>query len=587
MRASRAALTIAITLLITLLAAPANARTLIRLHADRVEFYFDRFLLEADGGVHVTTSDGLTIDGDAFSMDLKLNRFLIAGHVHVTGPTGALSAAAFSDYVDFDREYVVPVTTAPDRWTYLGTDFAHPLKGREMPGDVFFFPDTGGVRPNIVAHNATISTKSFVKFSGPIVDTFGFKLPLPTFYLNFSSNPNLGINSLTGATVDVTWNFAGSDNAISALHARYDTINKAYLSFEQHVAWNQGYAVFSVNPFTTKAKWWNLVASEQPNSRFQIQTFSQLYTYQSGLTLPTASAQSTFVTATQALPQSYLVATGNFTDYNMLGPGQGTGSLNHPTSLELSWVSSPHKIKHLPLTFQVRLGYGFNHDSVGSQVPGGLQEYGGTVYSTIWNHLVGFNVSTPGIKLGDHYDPNKTYYFNASLDKQREWFTVPHYQDVTAVGGSLSRTFSRKFSSYFAYTNTNVADLYIHGGYSPYVPSTPNSPFSSFSSFRGTATYRAYTLGLNYIPDPDLLFIVTAQQRRDFPIAVPGLFPLPPLNVLGQYTYTPFLGMPPYNITGEVRARFAPHIVVDLQRTYYFNFGNLRWSPNFILQVTQ
>jgi hypothetical protein len=189
--------------------------------------------------------------------------------------------------------------------------------------------------------------------------------------------------------------------------------------------------------------------------------------------------------------------------------------------------------------------------------------------------------------LGDHYDPNKTYYFNASLDKQREWFTVPHYQDVTAVGGSLSRTFSRKFSSYFAYTNTNVADLYIHGGYSPYVPSTPNSPFSSFSSFRGTATYRAYTLGLNYIPDPDLLFIVTAQQRRDFPIAVPGLFPLPPLNVLGQYTYTPFLGMPPYNITGEVRARVAPHIVVDLQRTYYFNFGNLRWSPNFILQVTQ
>jgi len=73
-----------------------------------------------------------------------------------------------------------------------------------------------------------------------------------------------------------------------------------------------------------------------------------------------------------------------------------------------------------------------------------------------------------------------------------------------------------------------------------------------------TATYRAYTLGLNYIPDPDLLFIVTAQQRRDFPIAVPGLFPLPPLNVLGQYTYTPFLGMPPYNITGEVRARVAP-----------------------------
>ena len=73
-------------------------------------------------------------------MDLKLNRFLVAGHVHVLGPTGSISAAAFSDYLDFSREYVLPVTSAPDRWTYLGTDFAHPIKGREMPGDVFFFP---------------------------------------------------------------------------------------------------------------------------------------------------------------------------------------------------------------------------------------------------------------------------------------------------------------------------------------------------------------------------------------------------------------------------------------------------------------
>ncbi len=587
MRVSNAALALAIVFLALLIPVPAAARTLLRLHADRVEFYYDRFLLEADGGVRITTSDGLTIDGDAFSMDLKLNRFLIAGHVHVAGPTGSLSAAAFSDYLDFDREYVLPVTTAPDRWTYLGTDFAHPVKGREMPGDVFFFPDTGNDRPNVVARNATVSSKSFVKFSGPLIDTFGVKLPLPTFYINFSPNPNLGINSLTGATADLTWNFAGSDNAISALHARYDTINKAYLSFEQHVAWDRGYAVFSVNPFTTKAKWWNLMTSQQANSHFQVQAFSQLYTYQSGLSLPTESAQTTWITATQALGQSYLTATGNFTNYNMLGPGRGTGSLNHPTSLQINAVSFPHRIGHLPLTFQIRAGFGLNHDTVGSQVPGGLQEYGGTLYTTIWNHLVGFNLSTPGIKLGDHYNPYKTLYFNASLDKQRQWFTVPHYQDLTQVSASLSRTFSRKFNSYFAYTNTNVADLYIHGGYSAFVPSQPNSPFSSFSAFRGTATYRAYTLGLNYVPDPDLLFVVTAQQRRDFPIAVPGLFPLPPLNVLGQYTYTPFLGMPPYNITGEVRARVAPHVVVDLQRTYYFNFGNLRWSPNFILQVTQ
>ena len=377
----------------------------------------------------------------------------------------------------------------------------------------------------MISSNATISAKSFIKFFGPRIDTFGAKLPLPTYYINFSPNPNLGINSLTGATADVTWNFAGSDNAISALHARYDTVNKAYLSFEQHVAWDQGYAVFSVNPFTTKAKWWNLVTSEQPDSHFQIQAFSQLYTYQSGLSMPTASAQSTWITATQALPQSYLVATGNFTNFSLLGPGHGTAALNHPTSFGSNAVSFPHKIGHLPITVQIRAGFGFNHDSVGAAVPGGLARIRRDRLHHDLEPSVGFNVSTPGIKLGDHFNPYKVYYFNASLDKQRQWFTVPHYQDVTAVNGSLSRSFSRKFSTYLAYTNTNVADLYIHGGYSPYVPSGPNSPFSNFSSFRGMATYRAYTLGLNYVPDPDLSFIVTAQQRRDFPIAVPGLFP--------------------------------------------------------------
>ncbi len=47
----------------------AEALTTIRLRADRIAFYYDRFLIEADGHVVVRTSDGIEIRGDVFSMD--------------------------------------------------------------------------------------------------------------------------------------------------------------------------------------------------------------------------------------------------------------------------------------------------------------------------------------------------------------------------------------------------------------------------------------------------------------------------------------------------------------------------------------
>ena len=119
----------------------AEAQTLLHLHADRIAFYYDRFLVEADGHVRIQTSDGTTITGDTFTMDLKLNRFMIAGHVTLRDATGNLSGAALADFISFKRVYFIPVTSAPDRWTYLNGDYSHPAKGRIMPGDTFAFPD--------------------------------------------------------------------------------------------------------------------------------------------------------------------------------------------------------------------------------------------------------------------------------------------------------------------------------------------------------------------------------------------------------------------------------------------------------------
>jgi hypothetical protein len=76
-------------------------------------------------------------------------------------------------------------------------------------------------------------------------------------------------------------------------------------------------------------------------------------------------------------------------------------------------------------------------------------------------------------------------------------------------------------------------------------------------------------------------------HHDDFPAAYPGLFSPPPTNAIGQYTYTNYLGQPPWQLTAEVRARILPHLVLDVQRTYFFHFGDEIWSPSFVVQLSE
>src|ERR1700761_3617345 len=59
------------------LAAPPTS---LDITANRVDFYYNRFILTADGNVRVRLSDGTIVRGQTFTMDLKLNRYLVAGN---------------------------------------------------------------------------------------------------------------------------------------------------------------------------------------------------------------------------------------------------------------------------------------------------------------------------------------------------------------------------------------------------------------------------------------------------------------------------------------------------------------------------
>jgi hypothetical protein len=566
----------------TVTPAPGAKGTVVRLRADHIVFYYDRYLVEADGNVQLQTSNGMTITGDAFSMDLRLNRFLIAGHVHLRSAGGNIDGAAIADLIDFDRIYFVPVITKPDRWTYENGDFTHPLKGRQMPGDVFYFPDLAQSHRSLSARTAIVSSKEYVKFANVRAYFLNQGAPMPSYYVYFGASQDLAENSLSGANFDATWNFAGNANSISALHFRYDYYNNGYVSFEQHLAGNDPheYAVFSVNPATKDDKYWNLITGEHIGSKFEIDTFTQLYTYQKWLTMPSASAQSTYVTMTQAFHRSYIQLFFNATNYNLIGPN-APYSPNHPNFGQLTWYSYNNQLAKSPLYLQTRVGMGYNHDSYG------LQDYGDTLYTTLWNQLVGFTTTLANVKIGDRNQAYKLLYLNASMDWQRQWYTVPHHINTQTTTISLSRQWSRFVSSYASFNVLNTSDLYLQGGYAPSAPLLPDgTPYTPFESFRGAATLRTTTLSTTYSASPNLVATVAFSHHQDFPSAFPGLFSPPPLNAIGQYTYSNYLGQPPWQLYGELRARLLPHLTIDLQRTYFFHYGNLVWSPTFVVQFS-
>jgi hypothetical protein len=614
-----------------LLLASAAARaqstpiTLLYLNAKSINFYYDRFLLEADGNVRLRTSDGFTVTGDAFSMDLKLNRFMVAGHVTLHDSSGTVSGAAISDFLDFKRIYFVPVTSEPDRWTFLNGDLAHPAKGRVMPGDVFYFPPVT-TKPDMTGTGAIVGTKTYVRFIGAVAYVGGVGIPLGSNVISFSSNQYFAQNSLSGATADVTWQVAGSPNALTALHLRYDPTYKLYGSVEQHFVGDHEYAILSVNPATRAEKWWNAMLYEKLGSRFQIQSFTQYYAQQNYLQLPRAAQQTTWINATYAFPHSYVTGTSQLVNYNLLGPGSLEvphalgGSLDHPSFLQVTANSFQNRIATLPLYESIYEGYGFAHDTVGSQylngfaqypqyppvqVPG-LQSYGALcayqyptpphhhlsyycpTYTTIYNTVLGFNLFTPSLKLNHPDSPYQQYYFNASLNKQRQWNSLPHYIDNTNTTLTISRQPSQSLHVYAGYEIQNIGDHYINGGYEQCTgPGTTYCP-DSFTSFRGVATLRTTSFGFNDVPTPDFNFSLLVRHHEDFPIPVPGLFAFPANNILGQPLYSWWLGQPPYDATADVRFRILPHTLADISRTLYW-YGNpyraQYWQQNFVIQL--
>jgi len=566
--------------------AAADSTKSIELKANVVDFYSDRYVLTADGHVRAQLSDGTVVSGDTFSMDLKLNRFLIAGNVHVDGPQIHQAGAAFAGYPDIDRDYFITEGPTPDRWTYYGLDFSDSHPGRQQPGDAFYFPDLTGQRPYIIADGATIFLKNNVEFPiGSRINVLGAYVPTPGYVVNYSSNPNFYQNAFSGAVFDIGIPFHGAADAISAGHIRYDQYRGFYTAFDQHFVHNLDYAVLSVDPLTQNQRQYNAILYKRLSPDVETRLFYQLSAQSQGLNEPNSAADYANFTINSKIGRYAVGLNADQYNNSLLGGAldQFNGAYRqagHPFDMELNVNSFEDEFRlfrylGVPLKFQYRAGYGYNYDSYGLPTLGAGNDtipstWGGVQYNSMFNTYLGATLYTNSVRLA------KLVTISAKSDELETWYTMPHHTITTNTSTTVAYTpLSTKRPAFLlTYGVLNIGDFWGADQLKAYIPAAntfvgPYGTFTGLAAFDGFATSRSLSGSFVYTPTPYFALNLAMQHFDVTPAPVPGLG-----------------GQAPDQFLADVRVRLSRNILVDVSRGYYFNFANETWAPQYQIQFS-
>jgi hypothetical protein len=534
---------------------------LIAVAADRVAYYADAAIMQAHGNVRVTLGDGTAVEGDAFSMDLSLRRLLVVGHVRLETPAGAYSGAAFANFLPFRRAYFVPLDPSADRWTFLNGDYGHPEMGRVMPGDAFFLPDMSAARPYIVARSAVIDPSTYVEFKPAKIALLDgpYTPALPSFVDNFSQNPNFGVNALSGAAFDAPYAFRGSSYSLDAIHMRYDQKRtvKAFLSFEHHSVFGDGgYAVMSLNPATQLQKQWNLLGYDRVGERAGVALNTQLFTVQSGILQPSSASGFADLLVTRALSQSSLRLDITQIYDNLLN---GATTPDHPFVAGFTWAGFDQPIAKTGFSYRARSGIAKEHNIFGISSLHPVDVSTRYVDATVYSPLVAGPFGTA---------------INASVDAQRTWASFPNVMRSNTLTVSDGKRLAEKFYAVASVVvatvdtdsvNAAVVSPNVLTGFAPQPVSQNGLPvlLGSATVYPQTVS-RTYVLATAWQPSSAFQFGLTLQKNRYSPAQLP----------------------PPYQLNAAFRTRLTKTLFVDVGRSYFFNWQNQGWSPQFTFQVS-
>ncbi|HEX3550751.1 MAG TPA: hypothetical protein VHT53_10265 [Candidatus Elarobacter sp.] len=549
--------------------------------AKSVNFFYNRFIVTADGNVRVRLSDGTVVSGETFTMDLKLNRYLVAGDVHIDGRSVHDVGAAFAGYPDLDRSYFLPASGTPERVTFTGMNWTSPDSTREQPGDAYNFPDLTGERAYIRADGARIVPKTNVMFDQARVYTAGAYVPLPRYVVTFGANSHFYENAFPGGRFDVGFPFNGSAHSLSALHLRNDQFNGTYLAFDQHFVWDQDWIAFGIDPLTQEQRQYNLIGYKRWAPKLESRILLQESAAQPGIiNRPIDAAGFGQLQVSAGLRGSNVTyQQDNYYQY-LLGLPKGLTDLNdfdyvrgfdprwkeHPMDALLAFTGGPSTPIHGLQWLQVRprAGYGWAHDIYGE---GGFpNEQPGP--PSVYYKYAGGSFYTQAIKVGP-------LSFTGLYDRQRTWFSLPHEVDAGDLRLTLSGAQERRHLNYYVAYEVKTTDDYWGSQQLAAYPANPDvvttqwGTFSGQAAFRGLATSRGYTTSLVYAPTAYFTFNTRLSRFYDTPAPVPGLY-----------------GQPPWQLTLDARMRISRQVQIDIVRMNYFNFANEKWSPQFLIQFS-
>jgi hypothetical protein len=227
---------------------PASATETYRLSANRVAFYTNTFILQGRGNVQVDIGSERHISADFFSMDVRENRFVVAGNVHLFGPDVDESFAAFSVDLVAKRAYAIVTNGSLEHLSFNDNDFVHALRDTQAPPGTFDLPLIAYPASKL-GHKIVIGARNYIRY-GSCVTQFiggaGVYIPIPSCYVNVADDPALAQSALAAANAGGKIDLTGSANAVSGLFLIYDRVNGFYTALQENVASSKAWAVFAL-----------------------------------------------------------------------------------------------------------------------------------------------------------------------------------------------------------------------------------------------------------------------------------------------------------------------------------------------------
>ncbi|MBV8603007.1 MAG: hypothetical protein JO359_15705 [Candidatus Eremiobacteraeota bacterium] len=164
---------------------------------------------------------------------------------------------------------------------------------------------------------------------------------------------------------------------------------------------------------------------------------------------------------------------------------------------------------------------------------------------------------------------------NVTLDATQTFYAYPHQHYAYTLGSTISRKISKQFNLVGQIADQFSGDAYPGRQLLFYPPPTSTfiTPggvaYPGYSAFSGYTSQRTYSLTGYYTTIPPFLDLrANFTYARDFP----------------QYQG---YGRPPYSAGFDLRYRPGGTVIVELGRSYTFQWGSLGWSPQWTFSISQ